>query len=110
MPNVPPQETGQEPYDFERELHELVCWNAPRVFAVVATYDVGGPGEDARVVAWGLARQGRADVFAVDSARAFRLASPERAVRYFQPEEDRCGVRLVWLDEDGGDAWTLTAA
>lgn len=92
-----------EPFDFTREVYELVHDAAPRFFAVVEEYCPGTEDADAFVVAWGLAYEdGAAEVISVEGQRRWRLAAPENIVRYFGRAED-LSARLVWLAAPNAD-------
>ncbi|MFE2944047.1 hypothetical protein ACFXKG_34145 [Streptomyces sp. NPDC059255] len=97
-PQDPAPESSDFEREFEQEVYELVRDTAPRLFAVVVEYREG-PGDqdrDAVVVAWGLDYgDGKAEVTSVESESRWRLASADRAVRYFGRAEG-CVSRLVW--------------
>ncbi|WP_258175058.1 hypothetical protein [Actinopolyspora mortivallis] len=76
---------------------ELVSENAPRVFAVVQEY---GLRVDARIAAWGIAFEDRAEVVAVEENLRMRVSSPEAAVRFFHLGT-RVRARLVWPETVG---------
>ncbi|MEU4200272.1 hypothetical protein AB0F64_10010 [Streptomyces sp. NPDC026294] len=91
----PPSPLPDPPDGFGREVQELVDATAPRLFAVVEEYAVGGF-RDARVAAWGLAYEdGRADVAAVGSGFRMSVAAPERAARFVSMRPGSLGS-VVW--------------
>ncbi|MEV0777677.1 hypothetical protein [Streptomyces sp. NPDC050428] len=97
MTTVSPQSPAPEPFDFAREVYELVRDTAPRLFAVVEEYRPGTEDADAVVVAWGLAyADDSAEVIAVEGHRRWQLAAAGNIVRYFGRAED-LSARLVWL-------------
>ncbi|KWT57106.1 hypothetical protein ADL21_36440 [Streptomyces albus subsp. albus] len=78
----PPPPLPDPPEGFAQEIQDLVDASAPRLFAVVEEYGVGGL-RDARVAAWGLAYEdGRADVAAVGCGFRMSVTAPERAARF----------------------------
>ncbi|WP_245556000.1 hypothetical protein [Actinopolyspora mortivallis] len=93
-----PDPAGLEPLGDESRfvelVRELVSENAPRVFAVVQEY---GQRVDARIAAWGIAFEGRAEVVAVEENLRMRVSSPEVAVRLFHLGT-RVRARLVWSE------------
>ncbi|MFJ5100503.1 hypothetical protein [Streptomyces sp. NPDC088554] len=99
---VSPQDSALNSFDYERELYELVHDTAPRLFAVVVEYrdGEGALGQDAAVVAWGLAHEGGpAEVTRVGTGGRLRLAAPENVTRYFG-REDGQSSRVVWLEPE----------
>ncbi|WP_329386857.1 hypothetical protein [Streptomyces sp. NBC_01716] len=106
MTTVSPHCPAPEPFDFAREVYELVRDTAPRLFAVVEEYRVGTEDADAVVVAWGLAHaDGAAEVISVEGHRRWQLAAAENVVRYFGRAED-LSARLVWLTAPDTDPHT----
>ncbi|MFJ8431065.1 hypothetical protein ACIQ9P_07155 [Kitasatospora sp. NPDC094019] len=98
MPAVPSQNSLPS---FDEELCGLVLDTAPRQFAVVQVYDVGGQGADGWVAAWGFADDdGLTHLLVVDGRTRMTLASPERALRVFA-ERPGLSARLVWLARPG---------
>lgn len=94
---VSPQGPASEPFDFAREVYELVRDTAPRLFAVVEEYLPGTEDADAFVVAWGLSyADGAAEAIAVEGNRRWSLANAGHLVRYFGRHEN-LSARLVWL-------------
>ncbi|AXG82827.1 hypothetical protein [Streptomyces paludis] len=78
---------------------ELVHDTAPRLFAVVQSYEPGDRdpgGADARVAAWGMAFEEGAEVVSVDSGCRMRVCSLERVVRMFGRGAD-VSARVVWV-------------
>ncbi|WP_405442556.1 hypothetical protein OG211_13580 [Streptomyces niveus] len=97
MTTVSRQSPALGPFDFAREVYELVRDTAPRLFAVVEEYRLGTEDADAFVVAWGLAYDdGAAEAVAVEGSRRWSLAAAENILRYFGRTED-LSARLVWL-------------
>ncbi|MEV5597690.1 hypothetical protein [Streptomyces sp. NPDC052496] len=91
----PPPPLPGPPDGFGREVQELVDATAPRLFAVVEEYAVGGF-RDARVAAWGLAYEdGRADVAGVDCGFRMSVTAPERAARFVSMRPGSLGS-VVW--------------
>ncbi|WP_381797728.1 hypothetical protein [Streptomyces niveus] len=106
MTTVSPQSPAPEPFDFGREVYELVRDTAPRLFAVVEEFRPGTEDADAVVVAWGLAyADGAAEVVGVEGHRRWQLAAAEHIVRYFGRAED-LSARLVCLTAPGADPHT----
>ncbi|MEU9745595.1 hypothetical protein [Streptomyces niveus] len=106
---VSPQSPAPEPFDFAREVYELVRDTAPRLFAVVEEYRVGTEEADAFVVAWGLSyADGEAEVIAVEGQRRWQLAAAENVLRYFGRAEN-LSARLVWLAGTGVEAEAYAA-
>ncbi len=78
---------------FAELIEDMVVKSAPRAFAVVQVY---GERLDARIAAWGLAREGQAEIFGVDGGLRMCVRSPERACWMFGNAAD-ISTRLVWL-------------
>ncbi|MFJ1600262.1 hypothetical protein [Streptomyces sp. NPDC088261] len=98
---VSPQNPAPEPFDFERELYELVRDTAPRLFAVVVESGIGTEDRDAVVIAWGLAYEdGKAEVTQVGGGRRWRLEAADHVMRFVRRSEG-CAPRLVWLAPAG---------
>lgn len=74
-------------------IDDMVTESAPRAFAVVQVY---GERLDARIVAWGLAWEGQAEIVGVDGGSRVCVRSPERACRLLGHAGD-VTARLVWL-------------
>ncbi|MGW6507456.1 hypothetical protein ACWGCP_07860 [Streptomyces niveus] len=108
---VSPQSPAPEPpFDFAREVYELVRDTAPRLFAVVEEYRAGTEEADAFVVAWGLAyADDSAEVISVEGHRRWQLADAGHIVRYFGRAED-LSARLVWLTVPGSEGNTEACA
>ncbi|MGW1840557.1 hypothetical protein [Streptomyces sp. NPDC002067] len=83
------------------ELTAMANELAPRLFAVVQQYPVGGGEFDGRVAAWGLAYEdGEADVVSAAGRTYFSLRSPESAVRWFgRPAQTQAW--LIWPGAEG---------
>jgi hypothetical protein len=81
---------GEEEY--AELLAEMVAETAPRVFAVVEEY---GERVDARVVGWGLAHPGHADVIGLNGVVLLGVAGPEKVLGRFARRE-RVTARIVW--------------
>ncbi|MFH8408219.1 hypothetical protein ACH4FX_25985 [Streptomyces sp. NPDC018019] len=91
----PPPPLPDPPDGFAREIQELVDATAPRVFAVVEEYAVGGL-RDAQVAAWGLAYEdGSADVAAVGGGFRMSVTAPDRAARFVSLRPGSLGS-VVW--------------
>ncbi|MFE6029613.1 hypothetical protein [Streptomyces niveus] len=108
---VSPQSPAPEPpFDFAREVYELVRDTAPRLFAVVEEYRASTEEADAFVVAWGLGyADDSAEIIAVEGHRRWQLANAEHIVRYFGRTQD-LSVRLVWLAAPDADPSTQSRA
>ncbi|WP_238413212.1 hypothetical protein [Saccharothrix deserti] len=85
--------------EFAALLDTMAVTSAPRVFAVVQEF---GERLDGWVAAWGLAFDGRVEVFAVDDHSRMSLEKPENALHLFTSERRHLRARLVWLPESGG--------
>ncbi|MFE3737700.1 hypothetical protein [Streptomyces sp. NPDC059134] len=85
--------------EFIALTEELVADTAPRLFAVVQSYEPGdgGPEEaDARVAAWGMAFDGHAEIVSVCGGTRMSVASLDRAVGRFGHGVD-ISARVVWV-------------
>ncbi|WP_063797511.1 hypothetical protein [Saccharothrix sp. NRRL B-16348] len=82
--------------EFAALLDDMALTSAPRVFAVVQEF---GDRLDGWVAAWGMAFDGRAEVFAVDDHSRLSLGRPENALHLFTSERHHLRARLVWLPE-----------
>ncbi|MGH3905496.1 MAG: hypothetical protein ACRDTE_15120 [Pseudonocardiaceae bacterium] len=83
---------GEE--EFATLLENMVADEAPRLFAVMQVY---GERVDARIAAWGMAFQDRAEVVAVDRRLRMNLQAPENALRGFNLGR-HMRARIVWFD------------
>jgi hypothetical protein len=92
--------------EFAALLDDMALTSAPRVFAVVQEF---GERLDAWVAGWGLAFDGRAEVFAVDDHSRLSLGKPENALHLFASERRHLRARLVWLPESSRDQRSLPA-
>lgn len=81
---------------FAEILESMVAYHAPRVFAVVQEY---GDRVDARIAAWGLAFEDRAEAFGVSGGSYQGFDTPGHVAQLF-----RIGThvrsRLVWVNPD----------
>ncbi|WP_405613100.1 hypothetical protein OG292_12945 [Streptomyces sp. NBC_01511] len=85
---------------------ELVYDTAPRLFAVVQSYepaDGASDEADAWVAAWGLAFDGCAEIVSAGGGIRMRVCSPDRAVRRFGRGRADLSARLVWVKQPSGD-------
>ncbi|MEV8404131.1 hypothetical protein [Streptomyces niveus] len=85
---------------------ELVHDTAPRLFAVVQSYEPegGGTGEsDAWVAAWGMAFDGHAEIVSPGGGVRMRVGSLDWAVGRFDRGTD-LSARVVWVDRSRSDA------
>ncbi|MFJ2113634.1 hypothetical protein ACIOEX_17400 [Streptomyces sp. NPDC087850] len=81
---------------------ELVFATAPRLFAIVQSYEPGDSdpdGPDARVAAWGMAFEDGAEVVRVDSGGRMSVRSLEWVVRMFGAGRD-ISARVVWVSPE----------
>ncbi|MFE3827119.1 hypothetical protein [Streptomyces sp. NPDC059092] len=77
----------------------MVADTAPRLFAVVQSYEPAGHGPeeaDARVAAWGMAFDGHAEIVSVCGGTRMSVASLDRAVGRFGRGDDTT-ARVVWV-------------
>ncbi len=79
--------------EFIELINEMVADQAPRLFAVVQEH---GERVDARVAAWGLAFEDRAEVVGASGGVRMLLAGPESAVRMYG-RRPGLSARLVWV-------------
>lgn len=85
---------------------ELVRDTAPRLFAVVQSYDPGDghtDEADAWVAAWGMAFDGHAEMVSPGGGVRMRVCSPDWAVRRFGRGADLT-ARVVWVAPSGSGA------
>ncbi|MFE0023165.1 hypothetical protein [Amycolatopsis sp. NPDC059021] len=87
------------PEGFDEAVAEMVAEDAPRLFAVVQVY---GDRVDARVGAWGMAFENRAEVVTPDGRRRLVLGAPERALRWFARPAN-VTAHLKWVDPAAPD-------
>lgn len=99
----PPGASAPDPRDMEPLCGEaeftvilegMVAREAPRLFAVVQEY---GERADARIAAWGIAFDDRAEVISVGRGLRMSLQAPENALRGFD-SGTHVHARLVWVD------------
>ncbi|MFD9889937.1 hypothetical protein ACFWY9_11405 [Amycolatopsis sp. NPDC059027] len=87
------------PEEFDEAVAEMVAEDAPRLFAVVQVY---GDRVDARVGAWGMAFENRAEVVTLDGRRRLTLRAPERALRWFGRPAN-VTAHLQWVEPASPD-------
>lgn len=76
---------------------ELVQDTAPRLFAVVQSYEPGdSDNADAWVAAWGMAFDGHAEIVSSGGGARLSVCSPDWAVRRFGRGVD-LSARVVWV-------------
>lgn len=78
--------------EFDELVDEMVADEAPRMFAVVQTYDER---VDGWVAGWGLAFEDRVEVISVEGRLRVDARSPERAARWFAGGP-YVSARVVW--------------
>lgn len=79
---------------FDNMLAELAARHAPRRFAVVQEY---GDRLDARVAAWGMGFDDRADMVSVEGRRWMTLGAAEHAPMFFA-RTPKISASVLWLD------------
>lgn len=90
------------PEEFAEPVNDLVTSQVPRLFAVVQEY---GERADARVAAWGMAFEERAEIVSVEGRARMSVRCLDRAVRRFA-RGALVSARLVWVEQAGDAATT----
>lgn len=101
-PPVPPLTKAE----LDTLADELVYDTAPRLFAVVQSYEPGdgrSDDADAWVAAWGMAFEGHAEIVSLGGGTRMRVCSLDRAVRRFGRGVD-LSARVVWVGPPGSGA------
>lgn len=83
-----------DPDRFDQVLESMVADHAPRVFAIVQEY---GDRVDARIAAWGIAFDDRAEVIDTDGCLRMGLHTPEEALFGFHVGT-HIHPRLIWFN------------
>ncbi|WP_018686687.1 hypothetical protein [Actinokineospora enzanensis] len=82
------------PSEFTTLIHGAVADEAPRLFAVVEELD---DRTDARIAAWGMAFEDRAEIIRTDGPLRMSLSSPESALNLYA-NNPRVHPHLIWVD------------
>ncbi|MCU4746834.1 hypothetical protein H7827_09175 [Streptomyces sp. JH002] len=90
VPDVSPEE-------YEEGVHALVVENAPRRFAIVQEYWVGGQ-RDAHVAAWGLRFDDEQVRIHGEEREAYKVFPTAETAATFVSRVTEDSTRVVWVD------------